>query len=73
MKMMKKMGSCSDAPVMVEASKDIEVKAHKKSHNILSGVGSKVKHSIAKVKKAITGKHSPPKSSSPKAKNQVTG
>ncbi|KAK1432743.1 hypothetical protein QVD17_09641 [Tagetes erecta] len=67
-----RMGSCSDAPVMVEASKDIEVKAHKKSHNILSGVGSKVKHSIAKVKKAITGK-SPPKSSSPKAKNQVTG
>ncbi|KAK9067321.1 hypothetical protein SSX86_014647 [Deinandra increscens subsp. villosa] len=43
-----KMGSISDAPVMVEASKDMEVKAHKKSHNILSGVGSKVKHSIAK-------------------------
>ncbi|KAI7734396.1 hypothetical protein M8C21_024549, partial [Ambrosia artemisiifolia] len=68
------MGSCSDAPVMVEASKDMEVKAHKKSHNILSGVGSKVKHSIAKVKKAITGKSSSPtKSTSPKAKTQVTG
>ncbi|MFS7970493.1 hypothetical protein Hanom_Chr09g00821651 [Helianthus anomalus] len=68
-----KTGSCSDAPVMVEASQDMEVKAHKKSHNILSGVGSKVKHSIAKVKKAITGKSSPTKSTSPKAKNQVTG
>ncbi|KAI3500917.1 hypothetical protein L1887_36746 [Cichorium endivia] len=61
----------TDAPVMVEASKDIEVKAHKKSHNILSGVGSKVKHSIAKVKKAITGKSSHPKPSSPKEKDQV--
>ncbi|KAJ4961967.1 hypothetical protein NE237_021877 [Protea cynaroides] len=30
---------------------------HKKSHNILSGVGSKVKHSIAKVKKAIACTH----------------
>ncbi|KAI3784693.1 hypothetical protein L1987_43796 [Smallanthus sonchifolius] len=67
-----KIGSCSDAPVMVEASKDMEVKAPKKSHNILSGVGSKVKHSIAKVKKAITGKSSP-KPPSPKAKNQVVG
>ncbi|XP_017699404.2 uncharacterized protein LOC103711560 isoform X1 [Phoenix dactylifera] len=47
-----------DAAVVVEA-KDADVKpAHKKSHNILSGVGSKVKHSIAKVKKAITGKSS---------------
>lgn len=55
-----------DAPVMVEASKDMEVKVvHKKSHNILSGVGSKVKHSIAKVKKAITGKSSHPKPPSP--------
>ncbi|KAI3670085.1 hypothetical protein L6452_41703 [Arctium lappa] len=61
-----KMGSCSDAPVMIEASKDMEVKVHKKSHNILSGVGSKVKHSIAKVKKAITGKSSHPKPPSPK-------
>ncbi|GER47962.1 hypothetical protein STAS_25121 [Striga asiatica] len=39
---------CSEAPVMVDAG-DADVKvAHKKSHNILSGVGSKVKHSIAK-------------------------
>jgi len=56
-----------DAPVMVEASKDIDVKvAHKKSHSILSGVGSKVKHSISKVKKALTGKSSHPKTLSPK-------
>ncbi|CAI9111475.1 OLC1v1011703C1 [Oldenlandia corymbosa var. corymbosa] len=53
--------------VMVEASRDAtDVKVpHKKSHNILSGVGSKVKHSIAKVKKVITGKSSSPKPSSP--------
>ncbi|XP_042061227.1 uncharacterized protein LOC121805448 isoform X2 [Salvia splendens] len=51
----------SEAPVMVDTG-DTDLKvAHKKSHNILSGVGSKVKHSIAKVKKAITGK-SPKKS-----------
>ncbi|XP_054800169.1 uncharacterized protein LOC129304505 [Prosopis cineraria] len=53
---------------MVETLKDHEearVK-HKKSHNILSGVGSKVKHSISKVKKAITGKSSHPKTTSPK-------
>ncbi|CAL5325291.1 unnamed protein product [Camellia sinensis] len=57
----------SDAPVMVEASRDMDVKiAHKKSHNILSGVESKVKHSIAKVKKVITGKSSYPKTASPK-------
>ncbi|GAV70231.1 hypothetical protein CFOL_v3_13729 [Cephalotus follicularis] len=54
-----KTDSGPDAPVMVESSKEIDVKvAHKKSHNILSGVGSKVKHSISKVKKAITGKSS---------------
>ncbi|XP_024977915.1 titin [Cynara cardunculus var. scolymus] len=64
-----KMGSCSDAPVMIEASKDMDVKVHKKSHNILSGVGSKVKHSIAKVKKAITGKSSHPKPPSPKERD----
>ncbi|KAF8390483.1 hypothetical protein HHK36_025009 [Tetracentron sinense] len=63
----KKEDSGSDAPVMVEASRDVDVRPmHKKSHNILSGVGSKVKHSIAKVKKAITGKSSQPKSLSPK-------
>ena len=57
-----------DAPVVVEASRDTDVKiAHKKHHhNILSSVGSKVKHSIAKVKKAITGKSSHPKTTSPK-------
>ncbi|XAR58216.1 hypothetical protein NMG60_11026629 [Bertholletia excelsa] len=63
----KRAESGSAAPVMVEASRDVDVKvAHKKSHNILSGVGSKVKHSLAKVKKVITGKSSHPKSSSPK-------
>lgn len=46
-----------DEPVIVEASTDTEVKV-KKSHNILSGMGSKVKHSISKVKKAIIGKSS---------------
>ncbi|GFP93451.1 hypothetical protein PHJA_001489500 [Phtheirospermum japonicum] len=57
---------CSEAPVMVDIG-DADAKvAHKKSHNILSGVGSKVKHSIAKVKKAITGKSSHPKPPSPK-------
>ncbi|XP_058091935.1 uncharacterized protein LOC131237902 isoform X1 [Magnolia sinica] len=59
----KKDESGSDAPVIVEAARDIDLKPpHKKSHNILSGVGSKVKHSIAKVKKAITGKSTHPKS-----------
>ncbi|KAJ7974620.1 titin [Quillaja saponaria] len=48
---------------------DIKVK-HKKSQNILSGVGSKVKHSISKVKKAITGKSSHPKTQSPEKKVQ---
>ena len=63
----KKDDSGSDAPIIVEASRDMNVKdGHKKSHNILSGVGSKVKHSIAKVKKAITGKSSHQKHSSPK-------
>lgn len=59
--------SGSDAPVIVEASRDADLKpSHKKSHNILSGVGSKVKHSIAKVKKAIIGKSSHQKSASSK-------
>ncbi|KAJ6751588.1 hypothetical protein OIU85_002060 [Salix viminalis] len=58
----------TDSPVMVEASRDtVDVKvASKKHHNILSGVGSKVKQSISKVKKAITGKSSHPKQHSPK-------
>ncbi|KAL9458346.1 hypothetical protein AB3S75_007251 [Citrus x aurantiifolia] len=64
----KRIDSSSDAPVMIEAKRDaVDVRvAHKKSHNILSGVGSKVKHSISKVKKAITGKSSHPKQVSPK-------
>ncbi|KAH9742419.1 hypothetical protein KPL70_002937 [Citrus sinensis] len=64
----KRIDSSSDAPVTIEAKRDaVDVKvAHKKSHNILSGVGSKVKHSISKVKKAITGKSSHPKQVSPK-------
>ncbi|XWS32731.1 hypothetical protein CRYUN_Cryun22dG0015100 [Craigia yunnanensis] len=64
-----KTDSGSDAPVMVEAPRDTDTKPHKKSHNILSGVGSKVKHSISKVRKAITGKSShskEPKPISPK-------
>ncbi|KAH7658842.1 hypothetical protein IHE45_17G116700 [Dioscorea alata] len=56
----------NNAAVIVEA-REAELKpAHKKSHSILSGVGSKVKHSIAKVKKAITGKSSHQKTISPK-------
>ncbi|KAL0014384.1 hypothetical protein SO802_001453 [Lithocarpus litseifolius] len=55
-----------DALVMVETAKDIDVKVVHKKHNILSGVGSKVKHSLSKVKKAITGKSSHPKTTSPK-------
>lgn len=61
----KESESSSEAPVMVDmADADVKV-SHKKSHNILSGVGSKVKHSIAKVKKVITGKSSHPKPPSP--------
>lgn len=60
-----KVDSGSDAPVMVEASRDMDVKVCKKSHGILSGVGSKVKYSISKVKKVITGRSSHPKQSSP--------
>ncbi|XVF16352.1 hypothetical protein REPUB_Repub10bG0024200 [Reevesia pubescens] len=64
-----KTDSGSDAPVMVEVPRDTDTKPHKKSHNILSNVGSKVKHSISKVRKAITGKSShskEPKPISPK-------
>ncbi|XWS30395.1 hypothetical protein CRYUN_Cryun24cG0113600 [Craigia yunnanensis] len=60
-----KIDSGSNALVMVEAPRDSDIKPHKKSHNILSGVGSKVKHSISKVKKAITGKSSQSKESKP--------
>lgn len=59
--------SCSEGPVIVEVSRDADIRVpHKKHQNILSGVGSKVKHSIAKVKKAITGKSSQSKPPSPK-------
>ncbi|CAN7084747.1 unnamed protein product [Brassica oleracea var. botrytis] len=48
-----------DSIVMVEAKDTVNIiKTQKKSHGILSGVGSKVKHSISKVKKALTGKSS---------------
>ncbi|KZV32936.1 hypothetical protein F511_01447 [Dorcoceras hygrometricum] len=56
--------------VVDRADKEVKV-AHKKSHGILSGVGSKVKHSISKVKKAITGKSSHPKSASPKYTEKI--
>lgn len=64
----KEEDSGPEAPVIVEkAGGDADVKVGKKKHhNILSGVGSKVKHSIAKVKKVITGKSSPTKQNSPK-------
>lgn len=57
-----------DSIVMVEAKDTLSIiKTHKKSHGILSGVGSKVKHSISKVKKVLTGKSShTTKPSSPK-------
>lgn len=43
-----------EMPITSEAIREMELKAtQKKSHNILSGVGSKVKHSISKMKKAI--------------------
>lgn len=59
--------SSSEDTVIVEISRDADIKVqHKKHQNILSGVGSKVKHSIAKVTKAITGKSSKTKPSSPK-------
>ncbi|CAB4267949.1 unnamed protein product [Prunus armeniaca] len=52
-----------DSPVIVEASRDADAKiSHKKSRNILSGI----KHSISKVKKAITGKSSHSKTQSEK-------
>ncbi|CAH2080053.1 unnamed protein product [Thlaspi arvense] len=58
-----------DSIVMVEAKDTVSITKtqHKKSQGILSGVGSKVKHSISKVKKALTGKSSQTtKPSSPK-------
>lgn len=69
----KKADSGSDGPVIVEISRDMENKVvHKKSHGILSGVGSKVKHSISKVKKAITGKSSHPKHQRNEGKEDIS-
>lgn len=61
----KKSGEESQETTEKSIVMDSDKTSRKKSHNILSGVGSKVKHSIAKVKKAITGKSSHPKTSSP--------
>uniref|UniRef100_A0ACD5TC75 Uncharacterized protein n=1 Tax=Avena sativa TaxID=4498 RepID=A0ACD5TC75_AVESA len=44
-----------EAPMKIE-ERGTGQKASPKKHNILSGVGSKVKHQLAKVKKAIIGK-----------------
>lgn len=56
-----------EAPITVENSGDVSVKVpHKKSHNILSGVSSKFKHSISKVKKVIACTSSHSKALSPK-------
>ncbi|XP_038703738.1 titin isoform X2 [Tripterygium wilfordii] len=67
-----KRDSGPGSPIMVEASGDVDVKVtKKKSHNILSGIGSKVKHSISKVKKAITGKSSHPKHHQDEVQTQV--
>uniref|UniRef100_A0A7N0U455 Uncharacterized protein n=1 Tax=Kalanchoe fedtschenkoi TaxID=63787 RepID=A0A7N0U455_KALFE len=57
----KKTDSNSSDGVIVEGSRDLDIKSPQKKHGILSGVGSKVKNSISKVKKAITGKSSHPK------------
>lgn len=54
-----------DLIVKAEARETEMKPAQKKSHNILSGVGSKVKHSFTKVKKAFTGKS---KNASPSTK-----
>ncbi|KAF1885675.1 hypothetical protein Lal_00039523 [Lupinus albus] len=62
-----KISPPSNDNVMIKDSQDSDVKvSHKKHHGILSGVGSKVKYSISKVKKAITGKSSHTKTSSEK-------
>ncbi|TKY63216.1 titin isoform X5 [Spatholobus suberectus] len=54
-----KISPSSSGTVKSKESQDTDMKvSHKKSHGILSGVGSKVKHSISKVKKAITGTNS---------------
>lgn len=55
-----------EAPMKIE-EQEAGQKASPKKHNILSGVGSKVKHQLAKVKKAIIGKPGHTKSELPKA------
>uniref|UniRef100_A0A0D3F089 Uncharacterized protein n=1 Tax=Oryza barthii TaxID=65489 RepID=A0A0D3F089_9ORYZ len=55
-----------EATVKIE-ERGAEQKVSHKKHNILSGVGSKVKHQLAKVKKAIIGKPGQTKSESPKS------
>ncbi|KAM3239589.1 hypothetical protein ACQJBY_053341 [Aegilops geniculata] len=57
----------TDDPPMKIEEREAGQKASPKKHNILSGVGSKVKHQLAKVKKAIIGKPGHTKSESPKA------
>ncbi|CAJ1783758.1 unnamed protein product [Sphenostylis stenocarpa] len=60
-----KISPSSSVGVISRDSQDSATKVlHKKSNSILSGVGSKVKHSISKVKKVITGKSSHPKTPS---------
>ncbi|KAJ4973123.1 hypothetical protein NE237_006297 [Protea cynaroides] len=57
----KEMHSGSNLPVLLEVPRNADVKpTHKKSHKILSGVGSKVKYSIAKIKNVISCTHPPP-------------
>jgi hypothetical protein len=55
-----------EAPMKTE-QREAGQKASPKKHNILSGVGSKVKHQLAKVKKAIIGKPGHTKSELPKS------
>ncbi|KAE8778050.1 Endoglucanase 11 [Hordeum vulgare] len=55
-----------DTPMKIE-EREAGQKSSPKKHNILSGVGSKVKHQLAKVKKAIIGKPGHTKSELPKA------
>ncbi|EPS69528.1 hypothetical protein M569_05238 [Genlisea aurea] len=47
-----------DADADADAKSSHKKQSHHHHHNLLSGVGSKVKHSLDKVKKAITGKSS---------------
>ncbi|KAJ1277754.1 hypothetical protein BS78_04G027400 [Paspalum vaginatum] len=56
----------ADEAAMKTAAPEAAQKARKKQ-NILSGVGSKVKHQLAKVKKAIVGKPGHTKPESPKS------